>query len=589
MNQHKDREPPQKISWMQKSRRVARFLADNTSLPEILFISTFILIRWWNNSDFSYPSEVVTPLILFAVLVTTIFYIYRFIIGPGLAAHAAALSLSYLFYVFQFVENGRFGKFVYDVIPDSLSTAFARSLVLALVLGVLSGVTAWLIDKLIKRVKLLQYLQLYKVLLFAIVFIFALQLFRTGGRLYEIRNQLSFKPAAPLLIPSSNQLSELNKPDIYYLVFDRYAGPETLLENFNYDNKDVLDFLNSQGFVTRQKAYSNYPFTMSSIASVLSMDYFPQLEKQFGRDGRWQSAAPYRTILNNPPIAQILSRHGYSYNQVSSWWDFTRVSINADSDPAKSYRLRVLNKSFYFSDLQRDIMFKSILSPWLKKGLTLGDTAWLKYDLDRNPSENLNVQVESLKAIAARKDKSVPQFTFAHILTPHPPYIFDENGNTPVYDHESNDNGVDESIKYTSELTYINKRLKELISSIKQSSPNAIILLQPDEGPYPKQFRGPMSADRYYDPIELPQKQMQQKFSIMASYYMPGLDTEAVQSMNTSVNLFRFILNQYFGYELAMLPDCQLSTGNKFNLYNYTAVNDRLKGGPLPSECRRYE
>ncbi|HEY5549896.1 MAG TPA: sulfatase-like hydrolase/transferase [Candidatus Saccharimonadales bacterium] len=588
MSQNKDQDNTPKINWVQKARRVGRFLADNTSLPEILFISTFILIRWWNNSDFSYPSEIVIPIVLFSVMVTAVFYIYRFIIGPGLATHAAALSLSYLFYIFQFVENSRLGKFVYDAIPGGLSTAFFRSLVLALMLGVLCGLLAWVASKLLNRVKFLQHLQLHKVLLFAIVFIFALQLFRTAGRLYEIRSQLSYKPVAPALTSPLNQPAQV-KPDIYYLVFDRYTSPEVLKENFNYDNSEIVDFLNNQGFVTRQNAYSNYPFTMSSIASTLSMNYFPQLEKQFGRDGRWQSAAPYRALLNNPPIAKLLSEYGYRFNQVSSWWDFTRVGINADNDPTKSYRLRVFNRSFYFSDLQRDIMFKSILSPWLKKGATIGNTAVLKYDLDRNPSENLNVQLASLKGIAARKDKSNPQFTFAHILAPHPPYVFDENGKSPAYDNESNDNGVDESVKYTTELTYINKRLKELISSIKRNSPSSIIVLQADEGPYPKQFRGPMSADRYYDPIELPQKQMRQKFGILASYYMPGLAPEEVQTMNASVNLFRFILNKYFGYGLEMLPDCQLSTGNKFNLYNYTAVNDRLSGGPLPSECRQYE
>jgi hypothetical protein len=144
-------------------------------------------------------------------------------------------------------------------------------------------------------------------------------------------------------------------------------------------------------------------------------------------------------------------------------------------------------------------------------------------------------------------------------------------------------------VKYTSELTYINQRLKELITFVRQNSPNAIIVLQPDEGPYPKQFRGPMSADRYYDPIGLPQKQMKQKFGIMASYFMPGLNGKEVAELNSSVNLFRFILNKYFGYNLKMLPDCQLSTGNKFNLYNYTAVNDRLSGQPLPAVCRAYE
>lgn len=588
MTKQKDIDRTGSRKWRERSRRLLRFLANNTSLPEILFISTFILIRWWNNSDFSYPSEIFLPVITFAVLVTAVFYIYRFILGPGLAAHAAALSLSYLFYVFQFVENSRFGRFAFELFPQSLSTPFTRSLVLALILGLLCGVFAWLLVKITNRFNLINQLQPYKILIFAIIFIFSLQLFRTGARLFELRHQLGYDYRASAITPATDEALS-SKPDIYYLVFDRYASSEVLKESYNFDNSEIGEFLTDQGFITRQNAFSNYPFTISSIASTMAMDYFPQLEKQFGRDGHWQSAAPYRSVLNNPPIAQILSKHGYSYNQISSWWDFTRIGTKADTNPAQSYRLRLLNRSFFLSDLQRDIFFKSALSPWLKKGATIGSKVILKYDLDRNPSENFAAQMASLQALAARRDKSVPQFSFAHILAPHPPYIFDENGNPPGYDGESNDNGADESLKYTEELKFVNKRLKELITYIKLNSPNSVIILQPDEGPYPKQFRGPMSPDRYYDPIELPQKQMRQKFSIMASYFMPGVEPQEVATLDSSVNLFRFVLNKYFGYELKMLPNCQLSTGNKFNLYNYTVVNDRLSGGPLPAECRRYE
>ncbi|MBI2007786.1 hypothetical protein HYS85_00915 [Candidatus Saccharibacteria bacterium] len=278
MNKHKNAEHLNGHKWRRRARRLVRFLADNSPLPEIMFISTFILIRWWNNSDFSYPSEIFLPIISFAVLVTFIFYIYRFILGAGIAAHAAALALSYLLYVFQFVEGTRTGKFIYSLIPDNLSTPFIRSLILAIVFGLFFGVLAWLASKLIDRFGLLKQLQLYKVMLFAVVFIFSIQLVRTGARLVEIRHQLGYKYPVPVLSPSVSQTPS-NKPDIYYLVFDRYTSPEVLKENFNFDNSAMVNFLQSQGFVTRQNAYSNYAFTMSSIASTMAMDYFPQLEK----------------------------------------------------------------------------------------------------------------------------------------------------------------------------------------------------------------------------------------------------------------------------------------------------------------------
>lgn len=568
-------------------RKVLRRATDS-SLPEIIFISTFILIRWWNNSDFSYLSEIFAPILLFSVLVSVIYYLFRWILKPGLGAHVAALSLSYLLYIFQFIEGTRGGKFIYDLLPDSLSTAAWRSLVLTMVLAALCGLAGWLVVKAELRYRFLKQLQLYKVLLFVIVFIFSIQLVRTASRQFEMKQQLDYEHPALSDVPAGKP-DAVGKPDIYYLVFDRYANAEVLRSNFDFDNSELTDYLSDQGFVTRPGAYSNYPFTMSSISSTMAMQYFPELENKFGPDGKWQSAAPYRNILENPPVAKLLSSQGYKYNQVSSWWDFTRIGINADADPSKSFRLRVFNNSVYLSDLQRDIVFKSVLSPWLKKGVTAGSSTLIKYDLDRHPRENFETQLKSLQAIAGRADKSVPQFSFAHILAPHPPYVFDDEGEQPTYDGESNDNGADETVKYINELIYVNKRLKQLISQIKQKSPDAVIILQADEGPYPKQFRGALSAKHYYDPMQLALPQMKQKFGILASYHLPGIQASEVEQIGSSVNAFRLVLNKYLDYEFPMLPDCYFSMGNKFNIYNYTLVNDKL-GVPDPaSECSKFE
>jgi hypothetical protein len=321
----------------------------------------------------------------------------------------------------------------------------------------------------------------------------------------------------------------------------------------------------------------------------MSMKYHDQFKPAFEGDTNWDTLFPYRTILNNPPIAQVLKQNGYIYNQVSSWWDFTRLRVKADNSYAKSFRFNIFGGHFYLSDLQRDILNKSILSPWLKKGITSGNTTVIKYDLDRNPRENFDAQLSSLEAISSRQDKSQPNFTFAHVLAPHPPYVFDQNGAWPSYDNEANDNGVTEKTKYKNELTYINGRIENLISNIRSTSPNAVIFIQADEGPYPAQFRGEMTPSHYYNPVDLPLNDMKQKFGIMASYYMPGINNDELKNLDASVNVFPFILNHYLGYNLPMLPDCQFAMGNKFNVYNYQLVSNKLKDAPVNEQCKKYE
>src|SRR5690606_22793792 len=58
-------------------------------------------------------------------------------------------------------------------------------------------------------------------------------------------------------------------PDVYYLVFDRYASASNLKESFSFDNTPFTDSLRTLGFVVDDAAITNYPMTHTSLASSL--------------------------------------------------------------------------------------------------------------------------------------------------------------------------------------------------------------------------------------------------------------------------------------------------------------------------------
>lgn len=589
-------EAPQESSHSVRLRGVLRRIGHfglHSSLAEVLLIAALVISHYLPNSDFSYPSEVILPSVLFGVLSTIFFYAYKFIFRSSLVAHAAALPLAYGLYGFTYAYP-TLHRFADRLTPDSLATPFTSAAVTVLVWAVVFGILAFALDKVVCHFKVLRDMPLLRIAVFAVCFIFVVQLGKVGQRMWTIRDQLNYAHNTAQDIPKA-PASGTNKraqPNVYYLVFDRYASQETLAKNYNYDNTKMAAFLDSQGFVTRTDAYANYPFTPQSVASTMRMDYLGDLGQRFENNAvGFQTAFPYRSILDNPPIAQILSSHGYKYNQVSSWWDFTRNNPAADSEPTKSFRLRILGKQFWLTDLQRDVVNKSVLSPLLLKGLTIGNDAVVKYDRDRNPRENFDVQLAALQDIAATSQTSrQPQFTFAHILSPHDPYVFTEDGGEPAYSVDRNDDGLDEKVKYAKQLTYVNTRFEQLIRTLRQKDPSAAIIIQADEGPYPKEFRGALTPTHYYDPVNLPLSQMRQKFGILASYYIPGVPPETVkQEINSSVNVFRFLLNQYFGYSLKQLPDCQFTAGNKYYMYRYELVSGKLRDLPEPKECRHYQ
>lgn len=577
--------------WQRLLRRVTKVVTES-SLPEVMLIASLTMARYLKNSDFSYPSEIILDIVLLGIFMTIVYYLLKLVVRSTLAAHIAGLFLAYGAYAYSY-SFPTLQRYIDKLIPDSWTFA-EKALLTYLGLAIVFGLLGFVVQQLFAHIKVLRTVPLLKFVVFVVCFIFVSQLVKVGARIWTIRHDLSYsQPALSIKKPAAaKSVATKEKPNIYYLLFDRYANSSTLQKIYDYDNSSLLNFLGEQGFVTRQNAYANYPFTMMSASSTLAMDYHAKIGAQFKNDAKgFQTAFPYRTIIDNPPIAQALKQNGYNYNQVSSWWDFTRNIPSADSEPTKSFEVRLLGKSYWLTDLQRDIFGKSILFPLLQHGIHVDNLTVAQYQTDRNPTQNFNAQMAAVKRIAQNSGgQAVPQFTFAHILSPHDPYIFDAQGRTPTYDSNRTDNGIDEYTKYTNQLTYLNTRIKDLVSTIRAKDPTAVIVIQADEGPYPKQFRGTLTAEHYYDPINLPLENMKQKFGVLASYYMPGVKSDTIaKNVTANVNAFRFVLDQYLGYELPMLPDCQFTVGDKFSLYNYQQVTGKLKGTENPTSCSQYK
>ena len=85
--------------------------------------------------------------------------------------------------------------------------------------------------------------------------------------------------------------------DVYYLIFDRYAGLETLSDIYGFDNSGFYDWLSGHGFDVVEGALANYPGTSHSLASSLNMSYLDDLgeHKEWTRRRGRRSAKRWRT------------------------------------------------------------------------------------------------------------------------------------------------------------------------------------------------------------------------------------------------------------------------------------------------------
>ena len=76
----------------------------------------------------------------------------------------------------------------------------------------------------------------------------------------------------PITLSPMTGLGKGELPDVYYLIFDRYAGERTLQEFCaSFDNRDFLSDLKSRGLLCENHRSCNYPQTYFSLASSLNI------------------------------------------------------------------------------------------------------------------------------------------------------------------------------------------------------------------------------------------------------------------------------------------------------------------------------
>ena len=168
--------------------------------------------------------------------------------------------------------------------------------------------------------------------------------------------------------------------------------------------------------------------------------------------------------------------------------------------------------------------------------------------------------------------KAGPKFVFVHIIAPHPPFVFDRDGNPvqpdveyKIFDGRQYTGGLDTYINgYQEQLAYINYLVLDAIDDIQKNSLTpSIIILQADHGP--AAFIG--------DSVDT--SCLKERFSILNAYYFPDGNTDVLYPSITPVNSFRVIFDKFFGTDLDILPDKNYYS-IYHNPYKYTDVTSQV-------------
>ncbi len=344
---------------------------------------------------------------------------------------------------------------------------------------------------------------------------------------------------------------EGTKRDIFYLIFDRYGSGPVLKKYLDYDNSGFLDQLRKRGFYVADRSQSNYPTTAHSVASSLNMDYLDELAESQGEDSEnWKPL--YRTIPSSK-VPQFLLEQGYRYAHAGPWYDPTA------SDPSAHVNYHYDKRS----EFTRVLIETTIVHPLAKR------VGFLK-DLDGRQVTHNQIKFQ-FDSILDANDLPGPTYTFAHLLIPHEPFTFDENGR---YLTEDDVTKISWEQGYVGQVRYANAKILNTIDKLmagpKEERP--LIVLQADEGP--KRYGWTYGGEKRWE--DATDDELEQKVGILNAFSLPDGGEEALYDDITPVNSFRTIFNFYFGTDLKILEDRIFVYGDGDEPYRFTDITKRV-------------
>ncbi|HET6381566.1 MAG TPA: hypothetical protein VFH63_11130 [candidate division Zixibacteria bacterium] len=364
--------------------------------------------------------------------------------------------------------------------------------------------------------------------------------------------------------PSVQGESPAHDRDVWYLVFDRYASASVLEEVYGLDNSDFIAELRALGFYVADRSTANYLKTAHSLASALSADYLDQeaLRAEAAAPDDWTPL--YRRLQGAYPLQEFLDARGYTYLHLGVRRGATVTNSAAD-------REFVYSGQTEFSTTLRETTLLEGLDHVFRPGGSFvpGGVTGL-YGLQTL------YQLRTLEELA--ETAGGRRYVFAHLLVPHPPYLFHADGSwvTP----EEAEGRTDEQ-GYAEQVRFVNNRLRALLDILldRPREEWPIIILMADEGPFPRRYA---EDEEGFDWRRATPDELFQKFGILTAVLLPdaGPKEAGLYPEITPVNVIRAVLRAEFGAELPPLPDRNWIFTDQRHLYDFVDATERVPRQP---------
>jgi hypothetical protein len=326
--------------------------------------------------------------------------------------------------------------------------------------------------------------------------------------------------------PSPEELSKL--PDIYLIILDEYAHPDTMKEWYDYDSSAFIKSLEDKGFFIASRSRTRTPNTQDNIAQVLNMEYLTTGSQWEG--GKWVGTEPEAQLkpdeafqkIADSSVVDFLINKGYRYIYQASGFERGR------------YQEGIKKKADHYFDFYVATEFGHVL--W---NTTMIAPFYRAITGSRYEKIHRGGVLGTLENLKRMPDMQSPKLVITHLMSPHYPFVFGAGGE--FIDPVNYKNYKDKRF-YLGQYIFISTEIEKVVETLlKESKTPPIIILQSDHGLRPHHPDIIIGSDDWQ--------------KILNAMYVPGLDTDMLPHNISPVNTFRLVFNQYFGTGYPLLKN----------------------------------
>ena len=334
---------------------------------------------------------------------------------------------------------------------------------------------------------------------------------------HKVRQEFAQAPPQDSGAPEGVQFGD-SRPNVYYFLFDEYGGYDNLSHYYDFDNSAFLDALSDRGFsLSYHSRNTEAVATDTIVPNLLNLDYVVRVEESGHQKAQWR---------RNCRIYPMFKDNGYQVNLINH------------VDYLGTAGCRVLTSNQTRRTISEYLMRNSLYNkfPQLRDMLE----NFFVFDYGRNYRAGLDNALEAGLS-CWQETGNQPTLTIGYIQCPHSPTMVGRHGEELPF--STGWNWRDHSL-YLNQLEFMNDYILELVDTLREHDPEALIVLQSDHGNRYAIHMMQVGEWEDYDPhVENPYMQ-----NILNCVYYRGqtFDIEG----ETGINTLRKVFSEVLGADL---------------------------------------